>query len=264
MCGVFGFALKKPISLIETFKLLEKLEIHQYSQEAKPVGGYGAGIAVLLDDGSVVHEKIGKTAGSPAKHLAEISKPKVNSASVCVAHVRMPSPEFIQTSMFKETSQPYVVEFDPSLTIVSVHNGKVENYRQLRAELGEEHVFESEKHELIDSEVIPHYFEELLNEMGDTDKAMYKLFDALQGSNAVGMLQVSEEDAFLHLVHKGKTRGLTVWTNEQNEFVFCSRKEPLMEQFNSILAKGKFNEKISIAWHENVGLKLSFPIIIGR
>jgi glucosamine 6-phosphate synthetase-like amidotransferase/phosphosugar isomerase protein len=145
-----------------------------------------------------------------------------------------------------------------------VHNGKVENYKQLRARLGGEHIFESEKHELIDSEVIPHYFEELLNEMGDVDKAVYALFGALQGSNAVSMLQVGEEDTFLHLIHKGKTRGLTVWTNEQNELVFCSRKEPLMGEFKDIMAKGKFKEKISIAWHEDVGLKLSFPISVGR
>jgi hypothetical protein len=111
--------------------------------------------------------------------------------------------------------------------------------------------------------VIPHYFEELLNELDDTDKAVYALFNALQGSNAVSLLQVGEEDTFLHLIHRGKTRGLTVWTNEQNEFVFCSRKEPLMEQFNNILTKGKFNEKISIAWRENVGLKMSFPVNMG-
>ena len=260
MCGIFGFALKEPMPLVGVFKLLEKLEVHQYPQEPRPIGGYGAGVAILLNDGTVLFEKVGKINNSPVRQLAKIVNAKVNEATVLVGHVRMPSPEFMESAKFKETAQPYIVEFDPNLTIVSVHNGKVENYKELREKLGKEHVFESEKVELIDSEVIPHYFEELLNEIEDVDEALYALFCALQGSNAIAMLQIDEENTFLHLIHKGKTRGLTVWTNEQNEVIFCSRKEPLIEEFSKILAKGKFNEKISIPYREDVGLKLSYQL----
>lgn len=161
------------------------------------------------------------------------------------------------TAKFKEAAQPYVVERDPKLTVASVHNGRVQNYKELRAKLGETHVFESEKFELIDSEVIPHFYEELLSEKEETDEAMYSLFCALQGSNAFGLLQVGEENAFLHLVHRGKTRGLTVWTNSRNEMVFCTRKESLTQDFGNILAKGKFKEKTSITYREDAGLKLS-------
>jgi glucosamine 6-phosphate synthetase-like amidotransferase/phosphosugar isomerase protein len=246
--------------MVRVFKLLEKLEVHQYPQESRPVGGYGAGVAVLLDDGSVLFEKVGKVDNSPARHLAKIVGAEVNEASVLIGHVRMPSPEFMESADFKETAQPYVVEFEPNLTIVSAHNGKVENYKELRERLGEEHVFESEKVQLIDSEVIPHHFEELLNEIEDTDEALYTLFCALQGSNSIAMLQVDEENAFLHLIHKGKTRGLTVWTNQQNEVIFCSRKEPLIEEFERMLGKGNFKEKISIPYREDVGLKLSYQL----
>jgi glucosamine 6-phosphate synthetase-like amidotransferase/phosphosugar isomerase protein len=233
MCGIFGCALTKPLSLAKVFRLLEKLEVHQYPREPKPVGGYGAGVAILSNEGNDILEKVGKIGDSPAKCLSEIVK--VDDASVLVGHVRMPSPEFMKSAKYKETAQPYVVELDPNLTIVSVHNGKVENYKELREKLGKEHVFESEKVELIDSEVIPHYFEELLDETGDIDEASYTLFCALQGSNAIAMLQIVEENAFLHLIHKGKTRGLTVWTNERNEVIFCSRKELLIQEFNDTL-----------------------------
>jgi glucosamine 6-phosphate synthetase-like amidotransferase/phosphosugar isomerase protein len=259
MCGIFGFALKQPTQLARVFKLLEKLEIHQYPQELRPVGGYGAGVAVLLDDGSVLFEKVGKVNNSPVRQLAKIFNAKVDEASVLVGHVRMPSPEFMESAEFKETAQPYVVEFEPNLTIVSVHNGKVGNYKELREKL-EEHVFESEKVQLIDSEVIPHYFEELLNEIEDSDEALYALFCALQGSNAIAMLQIDEENTFLHLIHKGKTRGLTVWTNERNEVIFCSRKEPLIEEFSKILVRGNFKEKVWIPYREDVGLKLSYQL----
>jgi glucosamine 6-phosphate synthetase-like amidotransferase/phosphosugar isomerase protein len=258
MCGIFGLALKKPVSMVRVFKVLEKLEVHQYPQEPRPVGGYGAGVAVLTDEGSVVFEKVGKVSDSPARRLSEIVK--IGEASVLVGHVRMPSPEFMATAKFKETAQPYVVQQDPDLIVASVHNGKVENYKDLMAKLGESHVFESEKVELVDSEVIPHVFEEMLNEKQDTDEALYALFCVLQGSSAIALLQIDEENAFLNFVHKGKTRGLTIWTNERNELVFCSRKEPLIEEFGNILSKGKFKEKISIAYREDVGLKLSFPL----
>lgn len=260
MCGIFGFAMAKPVSLKKVFKLLERLEVHQYPEELRPVGGYGAGVAVVLNDGSVVFEKVGKVDNSPVRQLAKILNAKLDEASVLLSHVRMPSPEFMEFAERKETAQPYVAELDPNLTIVSVHNGKVENYEEVREKLGKEHVLESEKVGLVDSEVIPHYFTELLNEKEDTDEALYALFCALQGSNAIAMLQINEENTFLHLLHRGKTRGLTVWTNERKEVIFCSRKEPLIEEFSNMLTTGKFKEKISIPWQENAGLKLSYSI----
>lgn len=260
MCGIFGFALKKPVSMVKVFKVLEKLEVHQYPQELKPVGGYGAGVAILGDKGSLMFRKVGKIGDSPAKCLSKIVK--VDEASVLVGHVRMPSPEFMATARFKETTQPYVVGQNPRLTVVSVHNGKVENYKELRAKLGDSHVFESEKVELIDSEVIPHTFEDLLNEERDSDEALYSLFNILQGSGAIVLLQAGKEDTSMHFLHKGKTRGLTIWTNEHDELVFCSRKEPLIGEFSNILSRGKFKEKISIAYREDVGLKLSYPLAL--
>ena len=261
MCGIFGFAVKKPLSMDKVFSVLEKLEASQYPQEVRPVGGYGAGVAILLNDGGLIFEKVGKVADSPAIHLANLMKRKVTEASVLISHVRMPSPEFMDTAELRETAQPYVGQFEAGLTVASVHNGKMENYLELKERLGG-HVFESEKVGLIDSEVIPHYFVELLNEIEELDEAVYSLFCALKGSNAVAVLHVDEENAFLHLIHKGKTRGLTVWTNEKDEMIFCSRREPLIEEFKKILSRGKFKEKISIGYREDVGFKLSFPLAL--
>jgi glucosamine 6-phosphate synthetase-like amidotransferase/phosphosugar isomerase protein len=248
--------------MTQALKVLERLEVHQYANEPTPVGGQGAGLAILEKDAGVVHWKVGKVGeASPAMQLAKIVD--ANEASVLIGHVRRPSPEFRATARFKEAAQPYVVEREPQLTVASVHNGRVENYKELRANLGETHTFESEKIGLIDSEVIPHFFEELLIEKEETDEALYSLFCALHGSSAVGLLQVSEENAFLHLAHKGKTRGLTVWTNDQNEVVFCSRREPLIQEFEGVITKRRFREKVSIAYGEDAGLKLSFYIASG-
>jgi len=258
MCGIFGLSLQKPVSMGTVLRVLQKLETNQLPEEPTPVGGYGAGVAVLLDDGNILVEKVGKEGKSPVQRLSSIVD--VKKASILLGHVRMPSPEFISTANFKETAQPYVVERDPKVTVASVHNGKMENYWEIRAELGKDHVFESEKHELIDSEVIPHYFEEILSEKEDISQALYQYFCSLGGSNAVAILQLGEEDSFIHLIHKGKTRGLIVWTNAKNELIFCSRKAPVIEEFDEILTKNEFREKVFIGRHEDMGLIFSHKL----
>jgi glutamine phosphoribosylpyrophosphate amidotransferase len=241
------------------FKILQKLEVNQYPGETKPVGGYGAGVAVMLSDGDIFSEKVGRVDGSPAAQLAKIVEPQLSEVSVLIGHVRYPNPEFMEAARFKETAQPYVGQFEPELTIVSAHNGKVENYKELRGRM-KEHVFESDKAGFVDSEIIPHYFSELVNETDNVDEALYRLFCTLKGSNAVSMFHLDAENAFLHLIHRGKTRGLTVWANEKGEVIFCSRPEPVMQEFEKLLVRDKFKEKISIKWHEDAGVKLSFPI----
>lgn len=255
MCGIFGFALTKPVPLVKVFKVLEKLEVHRYPVEPKPVGGYGAGIAFLKDDENILLEKVGKVEGSPIGYLSKTID--VSEASVLIGHVRMPSPQFMSTTRFKETAQPYLARCYPNLKVVSAHNGNFLNYKKIRGKLSDVHTFESEEIELIDSEVIPHFFEELLKEKKEGDEALDAVFSALEGPNAVSFLQIGEECVFLHFIHKGKTRGLTIWTNKQNEVIFCSRKEPLLEGFSNTLAEREFKEKISIPYGEDRNLRLS-------
>lgn len=257
MCGIFGFALKKPMPLVRALNALEKLEAHQYPNEPKPVGGYGAGIAILDHDDNVVLEKVGKVDVSPAKRLSEIVR--TDRASVLMGHVRMPSPEFMETARFKATAQPFVAKCRSGVTVVSVHNGKVENYLEVGRKLVSRHVFESEEVGLIDSEVVSHFFEEKLmnNAMPE---ALNDFINGLDGSNTIGLLHIEKGVVFLHLVHKGKTRGLTVWTNDCGEVVFCSRKEPLIAEFKGILADGRFEEKVSVPWNVEESLKLSFTV----
>ena len=261
MCGIFGFMLKKSISMTNVLKVLQKLEASKYSDEKLPVGGYGAGVAVLLDDGGVFSEKIGKTGGSPVAELAEILKTQLSEARVLVGHVRFPGLEFMDTVKFKEATQPYVENFEPKLTIVSAHNGRLENYLELRAKL-KEHVFESEKYRLIDSEVIPHYFGELLDEGLETKAAVHELLCTLNGKTvgSVALLQLGDEEQVLHLLHKGWSRGLTVWTNDKDEVIFCTRPEPVQEELNDLLSRGGFKEKASIKSREEAELSLSFPV----
>jgi hypothetical protein len=109
--------MKKPLSMSKVFRVIQKLEVSQYPGEPRPVGGYGAGVAVLLDDGSLLSEKVGKEADSPAAQLAEMMRAKLTEAAVLIGHVRFPSPEFLDTAKFKEATQPYVGQFEKELSI---------------------------------------------------------------------------------------------------------------------------------------------------
>jgi len=62
-------------------------------------------------------------------------------------------------------------------------------------------------------------------------------------------------ELILHFLHKGKTRGLTIWKNTKDEDIFCSRKEPLIEELGFILNEGNFTEQVSIAYGEERSFK---------
>ena len=91
--------------------------------------------------------------------------------------------------------------------------------------------------------------------------AAHSTIEALAGSNAAALLQIDNENAVLHLIYKGKARGLIVWTNNEGEVIFSSRPEPIEKHLKPLLTKNKFKEKAIIKWQENAGLKLSFPAI---
>lgn len=257
VCGIFGFVLKKPIEMSAVFDLLQRLERHQYPDEEKPVGGYGAGVAVTIGSGEVLLEKVGSVDGSPAERLSRICR--IQRASVLIGHVRLPSSRFMDTAHLRETAQPYIVQCFPRLKIVSAHNGFVANYEAIRGRLGGQHFFESEgKAMLIDSEVIPHFFEELLVAKKNHSKALEGLFSAMEGANTLSLLQVEEGQLLLHLVHKGKTRGLHVWKNSEGEVIFCSRREPLTQCFSQVLGGSKFMEHVAIPYNQEGNYRETF------
>jgi len=147
------------------------------------------------------------------------------------------------------------------LTVVSVHNGRLGNYKEL-AERLKGHVFESAKAGMVDSEIIPHLFGEIVNEGQDAGEAADTLLCSMKGKTvgSVALLQLDNENALLHILHKGWSRGLTVWANETGEVIFCSRPEPVLEELKENLVKGKFKEKVVIEPREDAGVRLSFCI----
>lgn len=259
MCGIFGFILSKPQKIGLALEVLKILETHQYPDEKHPVGGHGAGIYCLDSNGGKMFAKIGKTNESPVEVLSEEISRQLQT-KLLIGHVRRASPDFLNTISFSECTQPYIAHCNRRLKIVSVHNGFVENYKELRTKLRTKHLFESEKKsELIDSEVLPHFLEELLLNKVDIAKALNRLSVQLknQKGNTASMLLLGGESMgnFLVFMHHGRTRGLTIWDNPEGDIVFSSRKEPVKQVLGEFLREHAFEEKLSIAWKEPKHLK---------
>ena len=264
LCGIFGYVTKRPLSMNKVFNALRRLEESKYRGEKLPVGGYGAGIAVLLDDNSIYSEKVGKTDGSPVCQLADLVLSKLQKAHVLVGHVRFPGLEFLDTAKFREAAQPFIANLEPMLTFVSAHNGRIENYLSLKKKL-RAHTFESQKAGLlIDSEVVPHYYSALIEEGQEATEAADELLCTLKGKalGSIALIHLDNENAFLHVLHKGWSRGLTVWTNNKGEVIFCTRPEPVLAELGETITKGEFKEKAVIKPREVATLKLSFPITL--
>jgi len=231
MCGIFAYMGHKPIKIAQALQVLGILENEQQPNEPTPVGGHGAGIAYLSHKHEFTLTKVGKTQGSPVNDL-KLQLPNLAAQStVILGHVRRASPEFTGTISHAECTQPYKPQCMPDLNILSAHNGKIQNYKELTNQLAKSHKFESQEIELIDSEVIPHLLEELLSRTTGTKKAIHTLFDQIEGTdtqgNTIVVLYSSGGKPQLHAIQKGKSRGLTIWTNSKGETLLCSRKNPV-------------------------------------
>jgi glucosamine 6-phosphate synthetase-like amidotransferase/phosphosugar isomerase protein len=259
MCGIFGFVLLKPVKVTLALRMLTILETHQYANEKNPVGGHGAGVYFLDTHGRENFVKVGKTDGSPAKLLSEKFLETNLQTRLLMGHVRFASINFLDTISFRECTQPYVASCTKQWKVVSVHNGFVRDYGEMRKNLSSKHHFESEERgELIDSEVLPHLLEELLLSKADAMKAMSRLSALLenQGGNTLSMLLLGKRlGNFLVFVHHGRTRGLTVWSNPEGEILFSSRKMPVKQVLGEFLKDNDFEEKLSIAWKEPRNIK---------
>jgi len=266
MCGIFAYFGHKPLYIKEVLKVLHILEKEQESGEASPVGGHGAGIAFLNERDEFTLAKVGKTNGSPVDDLSLQLGETAGHSRLILGHVRYASTEFGNTIGHRECTQPYKPICKHNFNFVFVHNGKVQNYQELAGKLTMSHKFESQKIELIDSEVIPHLFEELLSEFKSTRKATHALFESIEGSDAQGntvvMLGYNKNEAHLNAIQKGKTRGLVAWTNSKREALICSRETPIKKILNKFITEYHFQKTIHVKRTDSINLEVHFSLTL--
>jgi len=247
MCGIFGYFCNSEVDIQNVLELLKILEKDKLKGEETHVGGHGAGICFLDGSGNIMVHKVGKTNSSPAKNLSSFRDLTQQKSRIILGHVRHASSELMYTIEYAEATQPYKVNC-LGLEVISAHNGYVRNYTMMKDNLKEKHQFESEKIGFVDSEVIPHLFEEKLMTYRDEAEAGKKTWQTLEGNNAAVLLSLTGNTRLLHLLHKGHSRGMHVWKNNKGEIILCSREKPLRQVFDNLLKEGAFEKILSIEW----------------
>ncbi len=137
MCGIFGYIGTRDDAGSLVIKGLKNLEYRGYDSW---------GVALRKEDGTLrVGKDIGKIGAVKPEDYAEKSH-------LAIAHSRWAT----HGGVTKENAHPH---FSCDERIAVVHNGIIENFAELRAELKKKgHTFKSET----DTEVIPHLIEEIL------------------------------------------------------------------------------------------------------
>ena len=166
MCGIVGFAgpVGGVAALVVVLEGLRRMEYRGYDS---------AGIVVQAVDGlghGVLHTR--KKAGKLANLEAELSLDPLPLAVTAVGHTRWAT----HGGPTDANAHPHSSD-DGRLAVV--HNGIIENYAQLRAQLTDEGVrFWSET----DTEVAGHLVARAYDELGDLTEAMRAVCNRLQGA----------------------------------------------------------------------------------
>ncbi len=170
MCGIAGYiGYRNSVEIL--FDMLRRLEYRGY--DSAGIGYISDGNLFILKDRGMVDEVIGKI------NLERIS------SKVGVAHSRWATHGIPS----HENSHPHT---DCNGRIAVVHNGIVENYRDLKRELLKKgHIFRSET----DTEVIPHLIEEFYSE--SFESAFLEAVKRLRGSFAIASISLDEPDKIL-------------------------------------------------------------------
>jgi len=167
MCGIVGYIGDRPVLPL----LLDGLRRLEYR-------GYDSAGVAVLDNGRPV---INKSAGR-IETLAMQVKDNNTTATVGIGHTRWAThgePNDINAHPHADCRQE----------VVCVHNGIIENFRELKSWLTERgHDFTSEA----DTEVIPHLIEHCYQESGDLAAATRQAAARLRGSYAVVVMSSCE------------------------------------------------------------------------
>ncbi len=171
MCGIVGCILDKKVAptIIESIK---KLEYRGYDS---------VGIATVTDTINV------KKGSGKIKEVDDEIKLTDIDGNIGIAHVRWAT----HGNPTKENAHPHC-DCDNKISVV--HNGIIENFKELRQELIQEgHIFKSET----DTEVIPHLIEKFMKEGNDLLKSTQLAIKKLIGSYALAVISTEEPDKII-------------------------------------------------------------------
>ena len=185
MCGITGYVgTNRGVPIVA--QALENLEYRGYDS---------AGIAV--NDGTVA---VYKQAGE----VGDLELPQSSNSTCAIGHTRWST----HGEPSDRNAHPHT---DCTGQVAAVHNGIIDNYDELRAELEDRHTFTSET----DTEVIPHLLEEELSGEATLQEAVERVVERLAGSYALAVTARGHEG----IVAVRQDSPLVVGHGEEGQFL---------------------------------------------
>ncbi|WP_353662447.1 glutamine--fructose-6-phosphate transaminase (isomerizing) [Hydrogenimonas sp. SS33] len=205
MCGIVGYIGKREIK----HQLIEGLRELEYR-------GYdSAGIAVMQEGEIRAFKAVGKLA-----NLEEKTKNfETRGLGAGIGHTRWAT----HGKPTELNAHPHMGEYS-----YVVHNGIIENYREIKERLEKEGVqFLSQT----DTEVIVHLFEKEMETKGDPFDAFKSTIDQLDGAYAVLLLTRKAPDT-IFFARKGSP--MIIGRNGEGEIFFASSDAPLIGEATEV------------------------------
>ncbi len=217
MCGIMGYVGPKD-ALPIVLDGLRRLEYRGYDS---------AGVAVLVPHGGSGGSIVVRRAPGKLERLAERIEAELAAGRLCgpvaIGHTRWAT----HGPPTETNAHPHA---DCSGTTVVAHNGIVENYESLRADLeAQGHRFTSET----DSEVIAHLVERYLVGGAALLEAVRRALGALRGANAVTVVD-ARWPAMIVAGRTGHAGGLVIGRGE-GEMLVASDLPALLERTRQVL-----------------------------
>ena len=240
MCGVVGFNLKSSNALELSLKSLHFLEYRGYDS---------AGIAFIKNGKIAVKKTTGRV--SDLENIChDVINPSITSEpSMAIGHTRWAT----HGKPTSENAHPHSSE-----NIFLVHNGIIENYQEIKAELiSEGYNFQS----ATDTEVIAHFLNrELKNK--SPQEAILSAFSKLHGKYAVAFMINGDENLY---VFRSSGSPMVVGFMENGNAI-ASDFNAISHQTNKFSLLGDHEHAIltnnSVTFFNQDGTEISKPVII--
>jgi len=203
MCGIVGYIGTKNTSEI-LIDGLKELEYRGYDS---------AGIAILDNNKIEVYKALGKIVNLEEKVSHNECTLALDNLSIGIGHTR-----------WATHGKPTELNAHPHLGEYSyvVHNGIIENYKELKDELLEAgHKFVSQT----DTEVIVHLFEYYFNISNNADESFNKTIKRLEGAYSILLITKSEPNKIFFMKHGSP---MAIARNDEDEIFFASSDAPLI------------------------------------
>jgi len=229
MCGIVGYFGKENGAKV-VVDGLKRLEYRGYDSW---------GLAAIKNGKLIKHKQVGKIGGFELKK----DLPKFEG-EICIGHTRWAT----HGGVTEANSHPH---FSCDKKIAVVHNGIVENYQELRADLEKKgHKFASQT----DTEVIAHLIEQILKTTKNKVEAVRQTLKKLEGSYALGI--IFEDENLMIGARKGSPLVLGIGNSPSGReiilgsdvpaFLKYTNKVVFLEEYEMVAISDQTKDKFEI------------------